>query len=111
MAVFFNLKKAYDQAWQHGIMEDLHAICLHGQLPQGSILTVILFRVKVNSIATAIKRVVSCSLFVDDFILYYSGANMNVIERQLQLSINGIHQWSVLIFQDQNSLHVLLPAA
>ena len=55
-----------------------------------------LFGVKVNSIATAVKRGVFCSLFVDDFVLYYRGANMNVIERQLQLRINGIHRWSVL---------------
>ena len=55
-----------------------------------------IFGIKVNSIATAVKNGVFSSLFMDDFILYYSGANMIVIERQLQLSINQIHRWSVL---------------
>ena len=33
---------------------------------------------------------------IDDFVLYYRGTGINVIERQLQPCINGIHRWSVL---------------
>ena len=33
VAVFFDLEKAYDTTWQHGIMKDLHAIGLRGHLP------------------------------------------------------------------------------
>ena len=55
-----------------------------------------LFGVKVNSITAAVKKGVSCSLFVDNFVLYFRGTGMNVIERQLQLCINGIRQWSIL---------------
>ena len=55
-----------------------------------------LFGVKVNGIAVAVKKGVSCSRFVDDFVLCYRGPGMNAVERQLQLCINGIHWWSVL---------------
>jgi hypothetical protein len=71
---------------------------IYGQdlgVPQGSILSVTLFGIKVNSIVNAVRPDVTCSIFVDDFTVYFSGRNMNVIERRIQLSINGIHSWSV----------------
>ena len=111
VALFFVLENAYDTtAWHHGrsscdrpswppayiinyfLAFRHYHVCvrtiysnLHSQelgVPQGSILAVTLFSDKVNSIAAAVKRGVSCSLFVDDFILFYSSANINVIERQ-----------------------------
>ena len=33
---------------------------------------------------------------MEDFVLYYRVTGMNVFERQLQLCINGVDQWSVL---------------
>ena len=30
---FFDLEKAYDTTWKHGIMKDLHDIGLRGRLP------------------------------------------------------------------------------
>ena len=33
VAVFFDLEKAYDTTWKHGIMKDLHKLGLKGQLP------------------------------------------------------------------------------
>ena len=47
---------------------------LHSQelgVPQGSILAMTLFCVKVKGIPAAVKREVSCRLFVDDFVLFY----------------------------------------
>ena len=32
-AVFFDLQKAYDTAWKHGILIDLHEAGFRGQLP------------------------------------------------------------------------------
>ena len=80
VAVFFDLEKAYDTTWKHGIMKDLYDAGLRGRLPlfvqgflqnrqfqirlgshisdvfdqemgvpQGSILSVTLFALKINS--------------------------------------------------------------
>ena len=32
VAVFFDLEKAYDTTWKHGIMKDLHKLGLKGRL-------------------------------------------------------------------------------
>jgi len=64
-------------------------------VPQGSILSVTLFSIKINSIANALKDAVEGSLYVDDFIICYRSKNMNSVERKLQLCLNNIHQWSI----------------
>ena len=92
VAVFFDLKKAYDTTWNYGIMRDLHRAGLRGRLPtfiegflqsrnfqvrvgsclsqlydremgvpQGSILSVTLFGLKINSVIKAISPSVKCS--------------------------------------------------
>ena len=33
VSVFFDLKKAYDTVWKHGIMRDLYNLGLRGRLP------------------------------------------------------------------------------
>jgi len=33
VAVFFDIKKAYDSTWKYGIMRDLHRAGLRGRLP------------------------------------------------------------------------------
>ena len=126
VAVFFDLEKAYDTTWKHGIMKDLHAMGFRGRLPifiksflanrhfrvrlnstysafhrqemgvpQGSILSVTLFNIKINSITKVIKDNITCSLYVDDFLICYRGKHMHSIERQLQLSLNKIFTWSI----------------
>ena len=52
-------------------------------VPQGSILSVTLFSVKINSITQCLKPAVDCSLYVDDFQICYRSSNMNIIERRL----------------------------
>lgn len=66
-------------------------------VPQGSVLSVTLFVVKMNSIATAIPPSISYSLYVDDVQISYSSANLTICERQLQLTINNLAKWA-----DQN---------
>ena len=56
-------------------------------VPQGSILSVTLFSVKINSITQCLKCGVDCSLYVD----CYRSSNMSIIERQLQ---NKLQQWA-----------------
>ena len=61
-------------------------------VPQGSILSVTLFIVKINSITSCIRNCVDKSLFVDDFGVSYQSKHMHAIERQLQL-LNRIEDW------------------
>ena len=125
VSIFFDLEKAYDTTWKHGIMKDLHDVGLKGRLPnfisnflsnrhfnvkvgttlsdsyeqeegvpQGSILSVTLFSLKINSIVKALNPGVKCSLFVDDFVICFSGKHMHTIERQLQQCLNKIQDWA-----------------
>ena len=63
-------------------------------VPQGSILSVTLFSVKINSIAQCLKPGVDFSLYVDDFHICYRSSYMSIIERQLQLCLNKLQQWA-----------------
>ena len=125
VSVFFDLEKAYDMTWRHGILQDLHNIGLRGLLPlfiqqflverkflvkmhglysdvytqtngvpQGSILSVTLFSLKINNIVSCIPADISCSLYVDDFCIYASGQKMSFIERKLQQYLNKLIKWT-----------------
>ena len=61
-------------------------------VPHGSILSVILFSVKINSITQCLKPGVDCSLYVDAFQICYRSSNMSIIERQLQLCLNKFQE-------------------
>ena len=63
-------------------------------VPQGCILSVTLFSIKINSIVKAINPGVECSLYVDDFVICLWARNMNTIERQLQQCLNKLQSWS-----------------
>ena len=62
-------------------------------VPQGSILSVTLFSLKINSIVSCLHRDVECSLFVDDLAIYYSSRHMASIERKLQQCLNKLQEW------------------
>ena len=53
-------------------------------VPQGSILSVTLFSLKINSLVLCLQRHVQCSLYVDDLCIYYSSSHMPAIETKLQ---------------------------
>ena len=60
-------------------------ILTHSQeagVPQGSILSVTLFSLKINSSVSYLLPDIKCSLYVDDLAIYYS--SMPSIERKLQ---------------------------
>ena len=63
-------------------------------VPQGSILSVTLFNLKINSIVNILSPTIEKSLYVDDFLISFRSKNMNCIERQLQLSLNEIQNWA-----------------
>ena len=71
---------------------------LQGQeegVPQGSILSVTLFSIKINNIVKALNPGVDCSMYVDDFLICYRSKHMHTIERQLQQCLNKIQKWAL----------------
>ena len=122
VAVLFDLEKAYDTTWPYGILKDLG---LQDRLPifyktllrrldvpntnntlsdpkqqeigvpQGSILSVTLFMIKMNKITTCLPPEINGSLYVDDFLICYSSKNMVTIERKMQQCINKILKWTM----------------
>ena len=64
-------------------------------VPQGSILSVTLFSIKINNIVKALNPGVNCSLYVDDFLICYGSKHMHTIERQLQQCVNKIQRWAL----------------
>ena len=63
-------------------------------VPQGSILSVTLFALKINSIVKAISPGVECSLYVDDFLIVHRSKYIHIIERHLQRSLNMLSHWA-----------------
>jgi len=63
-------------------------------VPQGSILSVTLFWLKINSIVKAISPGVECSLYVNDFLICYRSKHIHIIERHLQQCINKLADWA-----------------
>ena len=64
-------------------------------IPQGSILSVILFIIKINKITTCLSPEINGSLYVDDFFICYNSKNMVTIERKMQHCINKILGWTM----------------
>jgi len=63
-------------------------------VPQGSILSVTLFGLKINSIVKAISPGVECSLYVDDFLIRYRSKHIHIIERHLQQCLSKLADWA-----------------
>jgi len=59
-------------------------------VPQGSIVSVTLFRLKINSIVKAISPGVECSLYVNDFLICYRSKLIHIIECHLQQCLNKL---------------------
>ncbi len=63
-------------------------------VPQGSILSVILFIVKINSITNCMRPGIDSSLFVDDFTICYRSTSMITIERKIQQQLSAVERWA-----------------
>lgn len=63
-------------------------------VPQGSVLSVTLFAIKINSLAKVIPRPVMYSLYVDDLQIAFSSCNQSVCERQIQTTVNRLQRWA-----------------
>ena len=61
---------------------------------QGSVLSVLCFDLAINDIVTAVPDGVSCSLYVDHFVLYLSGSTLPSAVHRMQLAINRVADWT-----------------
>ncbi|GBM53584.1 hypothetical protein AVEN_105476-1 [Araneus ventricosus] len=61
---------------------------------QGSVLSVVLFVIKINGIINQLPPYVHGSLFVDYFQIYCASTDMSFIERQIQAAIRQITEWA-----------------
>ena len=64
-------------------------------VPQGSILSVTLFSIKINSLAKILTKDVQGSLYVDDFLMSFRAKNTITCECQLQCCLNKIEKWCI----------------
>ncbi|GBN79631.1 RNA-directed DNA polymerase from mobile element jockey [Araneus ventricosus] len=62
-------------------------------VPQGSVLSVTLFILKINNILKQLPTSVRGYLYVDDLYISCTGTNMHFIQRQLQTAVNNVTQW------------------
>jgi len=62
-------------------------------VPQGSILSVTLFALKINSIVKILSPGVECFLYVDDLLMCYHSRFIHIIGRHLQRSLNKLQHW------------------
>lgn len=62
-------------------------------VPQGSILSVTLFAMKVNSLAAVIPNYTSTSIFVDDLQILFNVNSVSETEIIIQPVLNDIYQW------------------
>jgi len=63
-------------------------------VPPGSILSVTLFCLKINSIIEAVCPGVDYSLYVDVFLICYRLKHIHIIERHLQRCLNKLQEWA-----------------
>ena len=62
-------------------------------VPEGSILSVTLFSLKINNLAKVLSKDVQGSLYVDDFLMSYRAKTTKTCERQLQGCLHKIEKW------------------
>ena len=63
-------------------------------IPQGSVLSVTLFSIAINSLMETIPVGVQASLYADDFALYCSGSSALEACRKIQVGINSATNWA-----------------
>lgn len=63
-------------------------------MPQGSVLSVTLFSLKMNGLAAVLKNDFHGSLYFDDFVLCCRSGDINCIELKLQLCLGRVRGWA-----------------
>lgn len=63
-------------------------------IPQGSVLSCILFNIAINDLTENIPRQIKIVLYADDITIFYRSANINTIQTRLQDTIKKLVNWS-----------------
>ena len=58
-------------------------------VPQGCVLSVTLFGIKINEISKNLPSEVSAGLYVDDFVICYRSKSIGTVERKLQRALHS----------------------
>ncbi|WP_410469846.1 RNA-directed DNA polymerase, partial [Bradyrhizobium sp. 33ap4] len=69
-------------------------------VPQGSILSPILFNVVMAGLTSIIPRKVAFSIYADDVAIWTKGKSRPAIQRRLQLALNNIHKYFTQLGMD-----------
>lgn len=64
-------------------------------IPQGSVLSVILFLIAINDISECLPHSVDGSLFVDDFAIYITTKNTKIAKGLLSKCLRNLEKWSL----------------
>ncbi|KAK3893021.1 hypothetical protein Pcinc_003200 [Petrolisthes cinctipes] len=62
--------------------------------PQVSALSVILFAVAINAIASSLPDGIANSMYVDDLAVWFAASRMSVAERRMQLALDRVSRWT-----------------
>nr|CAI5833711.1 unnamed protein product [Callosobruchus analis] len=63
-------------------------------LPQGSVMSVILFVIIINNILSEVKKPVKAQLFADDLTILCSGSNMVTTSKLIQSALDAVNNWA-----------------
>lgn len=63
-------------------------------LPQGSVMSVILFIIIINNILTEVKKPVKALLFADDLSILCSGRNIETTQKLIQSALEAVNNWA-----------------
>lgn len=66
-------------------------------VPQGSVLSVSLFLLVMNSVFTVVPKNVHVLLYADDIVIITTGKRVGFLRRRLQKAVHSIEQWAINI--------------
>ena len=64
-------------------------------LPQGSVLSPLLFLIFINDVTKVIPADVESPLYADDAALYATHENLDIAEERLQVAVSAVEKWSI----------------
>lgn len=92
---FFVKNFLADRTFQVRIGNTLSGIRLQENgIPQGSVLSCLLFAVAINDVSRIIKAPTQHSLFVDDLNIYLKSKSVDFLRNKLQNIINNVNNWA-----------------
>ncbi|KAK3878758.1 hypothetical protein Pcinc_016570 [Petrolisthes cinctipes] len=62
-------------------------------VPQGSVLSVTLFALAINAIASSLPDGIANSMYVDDLAVWFVASRMSMVERRMQLALDRVSRW------------------